>query len=208
MSIPATIISEENEITIYCQISDFKGLDQAVQVLEQEQYEIKSPGGGGKIRVRAETTGEQTVFTLTTKVKSNEVSVASNTEYTVIIDKEFFDSFKVISGKGQKKKRYLFPIKRVSVDDAAIDISKEESFYEVDVFSDLSGNRYAWCKIDLEIDGLLELTDKTLTTDTDKVKIIAKISDLPFKPVEGFTEETATDEQKNLIAILYNIWNM
>jgi hypothetical protein len=208
MSIPATIISEENEITIYCQISDFKGLDQAVRVLHQEQYEIKSPTGNGKIRVRAESDGENAVtYSLTTKVKSTEENVVSNTEYTTIIDREYFDAFKAIAGKGQTKKRYLFPIKNVNVDGDGVDITRLESYYEVDIFSSLNGSRYVWCKIDLELDSLLEVTDKTLTKNVEKVKIIAKVTGLPFKPTDVFMEETATDIQKDFIKYLYEVWN-
>ena len=208
MSIPATIISEENELTIYCKITDFDGLSQAVQVLTQTQYEIKSPTGKGKIRVRSERDGRGlSTYTLTTKVKNEDKNVASNTEYTTIIDNEYFDAFKAIAGKGQSKDRYLFPVTKITADNTAADISKNESYFEVDIFADATGSRYVWCKIDLEIDSILELTDKSLTTDIDKVKITAKISNLPFKPVEAFTEETATEEQKKFISVLYDLWN-
>jgi len=206
-NVVATAKSAENELVIYARITNFDGLNSASKIINQEQYEVKTEKG--KVRVRKETVDGVESYTQTTKVKSQSENVASNQEYTITIDREYFDAFKSIATSCMVKVRYLFPLKKLAMVDQAEDgattnvtHTEPDIFFEVDVFSDPDGNRYSWCKIDLELDSIIEMADKKLDDDV-KLKIVAKISDLEFKPVEGFVESQATDVQKKILDYLY-----
>lgn len=211
-----TIISAENEITIYARITNFAGLEQASKILYQEQYEISSPDKGvrspnkGKIRVRSESVGKGlTTYSLTTKVKSHTDNCDSNKEYTIPIDREYFDAFKAIADSGMKKHRYIFPFSKftINTEDKILQANKEalielDGKYEVDVFT-LDGNvRYAYCKIDLEVDGIVKLSNTVIDSNT-KLKLTANIFNLPFKPIDFFTKESATEKETELMNYLY-----
>lgn len=195
-----TNISAENEIAIYARITNFSGLEKATRIIEQEQYEIKS-GIKGKIRVRKETFQQVDTYTLTTKVSSPSNSSVSNTEFTISIDREFFDSFRQIANKGMKKSRYMFPISQLIIDNRPLK-NLPETYFEVDVFTRPDGLKFSWCKIDLELDNILRSISKKLD-DEFKLKIIARISDLSFKPVEMFIGDQATEEQNKLLDVLF-----
>jgi hypothetical protein len=208
----ATTKSPENEISIYCRITHFPGLEEASKIIEQEQYEIKpkfDEKPKGKIRVRKETNSDGLVsYQQTIKLDNNNPTYDSSDELTIDIDKEFFDAFKIIASSGMIKTRHNFLFKKAT-------ITKEEEThhvnnligddgakYEVDVFKDEEGNRFSWCKIDLELD----LLTKTLIDKADSdatLKIVAKISDLPFKPVDIFIGKSATEAQKRTLDYLY-----
>lgn len=210
----ATAVSAENEVVIYGRITNFSGLEKAVKVVHQEQYELKPAKKGdkpdkGKIRVRKETIMGVETYTLTTKVTGDSSEMASNKEYTIAIDREFFDAFKAIANSGMIKTRYYFPLAKMEIMDhskSTVEASsvhnEPEAFYEVDVFSRPDGMRFTWCKIDLELDEVMKLAFANLP-DNAKLKIVAKVSDLPFLPVESFTGKDATPEQNKLLDWLY-----
>jgi hypothetical protein len=204
--------SSEKEVTIYGIIKNTDGLKKADKIIEQEQYEIKpdkKQGLGGKIRVRKETIGEQVTYEMTVKVKQAQSVVDHSMEYTVPIDSEMFQAFKSIASSGMIKTRYVFNIKRVKfVDESDEDtkvsalFKKPDAAYEVDVFHDAEGFAFGWCKIDLELDVINDLVRQKIDTDS-KIKIIAKISKLPFKPENCFIGSMADERQKLLLDDLY-----
>ena len=215
----ATATSPENEITVYAKMTNLEGLKEASVIELHEQYEMKpatktlpdgsNTAGKGKIRVRKTTTGEVVRYEMTTKVKTSAGKLDSNMEYTVPIDVEYFNAFKSICSSGMTKTRYLFPINKTvltGISEGETDISfavkKKQACYQVDVFSDPEGNTYSWCKIDIEIDAITEVVFDRISDDTN-LKIVAKVSSLPFGPKEMFIGRSATEEQKKLMDYLY-----
>jgi hypothetical protein len=204
--------SSEKEVTIYGLIKNTEGLKQADQIIEQEQYEIKPDkkrGLGGKIRVRKETIGEQVTYEMTVKVKQSQTIVDHSMEYTVSIDSEMFEAFKSIASSGMIKTRYVFNVKKIRFTDDSDEnavvagiFKKPDASYEVDVFHDAEGFMFGWCKIDLELDVINDLVRQKID-DESKLKIVAKVSELPFKPEKCFVGSVADDRQKLLLDDLY-----
>lgn len=199
----ATHISDEDELAIYCKITDFTGLDKADKVVQQEQYSVKTKEKGshkGSIRVRKETVDEVDSYTVTTKVEKLNTTFASNTEYSREVDREFFDAFKSISNSGMIKTRYTFNAKSIKLGDE--NLIPDGTNFEVDVFKDNSGNFFSWCKIDVEFNTVIKQV-KELTNQEQKVKFILAISKLPINPVEIFTNKSADLTQRQILDHLY-----
>ena len=204
--------TKETEVAIYALIKNIKGLKQADKIVLQEQYEIKSerPDSlGGKIRVRKETFEGNDTYTQTVKVSGKKAGdVSDNTEYTISIDKEMFEAFKAIASTGMIKTRHSFNLKKVKFVDESDDskvsavFKKPDAAFEVDVFSNMEGFTFGRCKIDLELDVINDLVKKRIDEDAN-IKIIAKISSLPFRPERAFIASTATEQQKKILDFLY-----
>ena len=207
-----TTKTRESEVAIYALIKDINGLKRADKIIHQEQYEIKSTrpnSPGGKIRVRKETFEDVDTYTQTVKVSGKKVGVISDdVEYTINIDKEMFEAFKAVASSGMIKTRHVFNLKKVKFTDESEDskvsavFKKPDAAYEVDVFSNAEGLTFGWCKIDLELDVINDLVRKRIDEEA-KIKIVAKVSGLPFKPEQCFIAETATEEQKKILDYLY-----
>jgi hypothetical protein len=209
----ATSKTDENEITVYAKMTNLEGLKQAASVQGHEQYELKPDTSGmpgrGRVRVRKITIGELIRYENTIKLKSPSEKIDSNKERTIPIDVEYFDAFKTISTTGMIKVRHNFPIGKAvitGISDGETDIThavqKEGACYEVDVFADPEGNTYSWCKIDIELDAIFGIAFDRMSEDTS-LKVIAKLSSLPFAPTEMFIGRMATPEQKKLMDYLY-----
>lgn len=209
----ATATSSENELLIYGEMTFPEGLKQAERVIVQEQYELKAPKisgvSKGKIRVRKETENGIDQYTMTTKVSADSKTHFSNEEYTISIDREYFDAFKSIATSGMKKTRYLFPVRQVTIHDpnkgedgkSAV-FKNPDAFYEVDVFTHPNGTLYAWVKIDLEMDNIMELV-KGAMDDEATLRLTAIVTSLPIKPVKVFLDKKATAGEKLLLDTLY-----
>lgn len=201
--IVATHISDEDELAIYCKITDFKGLEKADKVVIQEQYSVKTKEKGshkGSVRVRKETFGGEDTYSITTKVEKLNVTFSSNTEYTREVDREFFDAFKSISNSGMIKTRYTFNAKSIKLDDSTL--IPDGTNFEVDVFKDNAGNMFSWCKIDVEFNSVLKQLSEAIANQ-NKIKFILAISNLPIKPVEVFTNKSADLTQRQILDHLY-----
>lgn len=102
------------------------------------------------------------------------------------------------------KHRYIFEATNVNLtttDNNVIELPK--LVYDVDCFTNPDGGYHEWCKIDVEIDAIIEYFNK-YSLDIKDTALKVKVSHLPFKPVEAFIAENATDEQKQFIDELYN----
>lgn len=207
-----TTKSNESEVAIYALIKNISGLKRADKIVYQEQYEIKSTrqnSPGGKIRVRKETFEGVDTYTQTVKVRGKKIGVVTDDiEYTINIDKEMFEAFKVVASSGMIKTRHIFNLKKIKFTDESEDskvsaiFKKPAAAYEVDVFSNAEGLTFGWCKIDLELDVINDLVRKRIDEETN-IKIVAKVSGLPFKPEQCFIADTATEEQKKILEYLY-----
>lgn len=196
--------SAETEITIYAKINDFDGLRQADVMLQQAQSGIS--GQNGKIRVRAETRDGHTVYTETIKVKTENDGdqLHGMDEMTAEIGKEYFDCFVRMVGSCTVKDRYDFKVKKfegLAVGDGGIELDPNLMWFSVDTFKTPEGAYKQWCKIDLEIDELLN--HQAEHGDGKPINLKLRISGLPFKPTEAFLAKEATPEQQ---AIVDDLW--
>lgn len=157
----------EDEVVMYCEVKDETGLAHAKSKESHEQWEIKTDAG--RVRIR-KTVKEGLVpsFDLTFKTKSETSGIKGNIEKTFSIDSEMFESFKAIASQGMIKDRYLFEVQSVQVktSEGVKDIVVSGMHYEVDMFikpgafSEQEGRYQAWCKIDLEVNPLLDEINK------------------------------------------------
>ena len=193
----------ETEFTVYAKVSNPKGLNQADAIEHHIQLE-KSLGDKGRCRVR-KTQGvghEKIEFTL--KSKADDAGI-THTEHTVPVDQDFMDSFAHVCDHKWIKTRYKFVTKSVTMTLAGSEegeIELPEAIYEVDVFTKPDGEVSEWCKIDVEVDKLQDFI-KSKYPDVDKMRLVVKISHLPFKPVMAMDKIRSNPEVIRRIDELY-----
>lgn len=195
--VPITTKSSENEITVYADIGDKTGLDQALSKTTQTDYVAKFEKEGCKARVRIIETPDSKRIEYTIKIKNPDQgngAVASCTEYTVEVDELFLEGFKVIAEKPVTKDRYVFETKEVTIsigeEGETKTIPVEGVIYEIDVMV----NNTNQCKIDIEVDKIIDAVTDASNADT-KINILAKVSHLPFKPTGVFSSFNGGQEK-------------
>lgn len=177
--------NKESEVVIYARIGDFRGLEQAGVKVRHHQIESEF-SNGQRCRVRKIEDGNQTIYEYTYKLKVNtNADMSINKEFTVQVDKEFFDNFKYVGTKQIIKDRYIFPSENVELtyiegENKKV-ISIPSIIYEVDVYEKEDGSFSKYCKIDVEVDSIINFLDKEYP-ELKNVKLNVKVSHLPFKP--------------------------
>lgn len=191
--------NKETELTIYAKITDLAGLEQATGKEEHIQAEIKTDSGRVRVRKTSKDNLIELVQTIKTKASDNGLI-----ETSTKIDDEFFKAFLSLCSEYMDKHRYIFETTNVSLttaDNKVIELPK--LIYDVDCFTKDDHGYHTWCKIDVEIDTILEyFNEHNLYIKDTALKI--KVSHLPFKPVDAFIAENATNEQKQFIDKLYS----
>lgn len=206
-----SVENKETEIVIYSKIGDVSGLNQASSFEEHVQLEtneLKSTTGNSfRFRVRKVTKDNDTKYYLTFKTKDgiDEIeSVQANKEYTTEIDENYFLGFKSIANKELVKTRFIFSSTNVLLSVKEQGVNKELSIpniqYEVDVYTKQDGSKSEWCKIDVEVDNILDhISNEINDMDTKQLKINIKLSYLPFKPHSSIIGSSASEEQQKVI---------
>lgn len=186
----STEFQEEHEITIYGTISNLDGLKENDGVEQHIDYIAFFEKKGCKARVRVLTIGETKVNQFTLKMKSSDElhgAIASSSEYTIEVDDDFVEAFKLIADKPLVKTRYKFNSKAIPITYTVNGENKiivaESVIYEVDIFEGVDDA----CKIDIELDSIINAISSDELKDK-KVSIAAKVSHLPFKPVDVFMD--------------------
>lgn len=192
--------ANETEIVMYARITDFEGLKKASSKQSQEQWQVNGPFG--KIRVRNEAhEGVDGTYTMTIKSKD---SMLGGPETGMGIDQTVFSAFKVISDNGMIKDRYKFPAQRVMMRDSSgrHNVPIPDLVFEVDVFKKPDGTYHEWCKIDLEIDSILEAV-KNINGSITTADLSINVSDLPFRPMEVMDNTMKDQAVRDKITQLY-----
>lgn len=202
-----TLYQDENEITLYATIDNPDGLEQNDGIEKHTDYVAKFEKDGCKARVRTVVINddeETKINYLTLKIKDQEEvhdAIASSKEYTVKVDDDFVEAFKLIAEDPLIKTRYIFNSKQIEIsyqiDGVDKTIEVENVKYEVDIFDKVEGK----CKIDIEIDNILKAM-KEDDLDGKKVNITAKVSHLPFKPTNLFGDFDEDSDRK-----IKSFWN-
>lgn len=207
--VPAKVAKPETELVVYCKISYFEGLKEAVKKERHDQYEIKSSqelsGNKGCVRVRKTTDSDGVKYILTNKVRTENDNLSVAEEFNLDITEEQFEMFTKIAPSKTIKDRFIFLVKNVSVNkfgDETLQIEVPELKFEVDAFPKEDGGYHDWCKIDIEIDPLLEAINKS-GKDIGEFSLNIKVNHLPFKPLESFVGSEANDEQNKILDHFY-----
>lgn len=194
--------SKEQEFCCYAKISNIAGLDQAQDKEDQEQAEIKIDKRR-KIRVRKTTkASEAPVYEITSKVATTGKDAAQLViEQTQPIAPEAYELFKNICSNYTRKTRYYFKVEKASVIAKGVETILEdiELVYEVDVFHNETNKEPTWCKIDLEVQDLVDKL-KEMNLLNGEYKLNVKLSSLPFAPTDILID---TEENSEKIAQLW-----
>lgn len=196
----------ETELCFYARIGDPTGLSQAAEVEHHEQWEYRLPETKdgqrrGRVRVRKTTNASGVRYEETLKTPPSSGTLGE-TEYTTVIDAEYYTAWLSTFGEsGFKKTRYTFLTKEVAVTLMGRTITVPEARYEVDVFYNTEGQRSAWCKIDVEIDGILAAFNAAFKTEVplDKTEITVKLSALPLDLQHSFSAVSTDPEHRAAI---------
>lgn len=198
----------EREITIYARVGDPDGFRMADSTEQHEQWEFTLPAEEGqpkrRIRVRETIKDGESEYEETFKVDiAGETAVQSTVEESTEIDDSYFRAWKQHLGqRGVLKTRHTFYAKKVLVKLEGREIEIPDIKYEVDVFRKSDGSRSRWCKIDVEIDNLLEFLDRK-GVSFDDVEMVVKVTHLPFKPEQCFLNGDGKSEHEEAIK---NFW--
>lgn len=199
-----SILSKETEITIYSKISLPEGLDKNSGKEQQHQVECRFiTGDKSRVRKTIKDGQEKIEFTFKIKDKSEEQFQKSD-ELTRKVDQHFLDNYRRIAEQEMIKTRYVFHSENViltlQIDGESKQISLPNVKYEVDVFNKADGSISEWCKIDVEIDNILNFIEKEYK-DIGKMRLVIKVSHLPFKPKES---KLGSDPANK--AFIENLW--
>lgn len=183
----------EDEVVFYAKIVDFEGLSKAAEIEMHDQWEIKQPKG--RIRVRKTVVlksltdsgivapeGQTALYVQTIKTRDTAAGIAGGTEINSEINKDFFESFKAMAPQGMVKTRYTVPTNKivVKIGEDTTEI-KVDSYFEIDVFSDKDGKPHEWCKVDVEVNSILEAIAKEFPGVKD-ANFEIDTGNLPFDP--------------------------
>lgn len=198
---PESGAKREDEIVIYAKVNDFTGLKKAASKESHEQWEVKAPFG--KIRIRKTTVGDlDPTYSQAIKRRDQQVGILGGTELEIPSTVEAFEALKSITDNGMIKDRYVFKPASITVPGLEGQSSNIDLKYEVDVFPDGHGGYHQWCKIDIEVNDLLDRMAKAIGPNK-KIKLTFSISDLPFKPTEMINGASEKLEDKEKIDYLY-----
>lgn len=202
-----TVVKKETEYVVYAKIGNPEGLKSAVSKEHHLQIEaaLKS---GAKTRVRATTKNNETKYEYTLKIKTkNEEGNEFNKEYNLEVDQTFMLAYKEAADKYVDKIRYKFTsesvIMKAVIDGNLTELSIPNVEYEVDVYKNKEGKYSEWCKIDIEVDNILNFINSHHKNISD-IKLVIKISHLPFEPRDAILVANATDEQHKFLS---NLWD-
>lgn len=203
-----TVVKKETEYVIYAKIGNAEGLKSAISTEHHLQIEamLKS---GAKTRVRATTKDNITSYeyTLKLKHKENEEGNEFNNEYNIQVDQTFLLAYQKAADKYVDKNRYKFKSEQVRmkaiIDDKPMEIDIPNIEYEVDVYKRKDGTFSQWCKIDIEVDNILNFIKANYPYIKD-IRLNVKISHLPFEPTEAILVANATEEQHKFLS---NLWD-
>lgn len=199
----------ETEIIVYCKINNFDGLQKATSISEHEQLETNFQNGV-RCRSRKTVKDNEETYTFTFKVKTSEKDeengYEANREYTATVDKDFFEGFKEASEHRLSKTRYEFASDKIQLiigdtEDKTI-IEVPDIKYEIDVYKNKDNEVCEWCKIDIEIDPILDYLNQH-HPELENIKLNIKLSHLPFEPSDSILTTAMTDDQKAFIDSLW-----
>ena len=137
-----------------------------------------------------------------------ETAVQSTIEVSTPIEAAYFEAWKQHFGeRGVLKTRYTFHAKKVSVTMEGKEIEIPNIKYEVDIFRTETGERSRWCKIDVEIDSLLDFLDRK-GISFDDVEMVVKVTHLPFKPEQCFLHSAGNEQHDQSVKKFWDAFQL
>lgn len=208
---PQSKKATETEIVVYARIGNPEGLEQCVRWEDHHQLETRFVTGH-TCRVRKVTADGKDTYLYTFKVKQDNSDggqlVESVIEQTVEVDADFFESFMKVAERELVKRRYTFSSKNVTLnakrDDGGPELVEIPNIeYEVDVYTKADGERSEYCKIDIEVDNVIDHINAN-HKDVGEFKVNVKVSHLPFQPTDLISSHTDDEDAR---AQIKQIWD-
>lgn len=207
---PVSSQSFETEVVVYARVGNPQALEGAVSREEHVQLEGEFCNGT-RCRVRKVTKPDGVEYFFTYKLKDRKdqdnAVIESSRELTTVVDEAFFEGFYKVAFREVKKIRYVFSSQSVTLTliAPAVEGGEPEQHkvelpnveFEVDVFENQPNPGELWCKIDVEVDNILDFVKSKYPTLQD-VKLHLGISNLPFSPqdiIQATSEESGDREQ-------------
>ena len=170
---------------------------------------IGENGAKRRQRVRETISDGVSRFDETIKIDiDGETAVQSTIEVSTPIEAAYFEAWKQHFGeRGVLKTRYTFHAKKVSVTMEGKEIEIPNIKYEVDIFRTETGVRSRWCKIDVEIDSLLDFLDRK-GISFDDVEMVVKVTHLPFKPEQCFLHSAGNEQHDQSVKKFWDAFQL
>lgn len=188
----------ETEVAFYCLIGNPEGLKEATHIEKHHQLECRfETGSSSRVRKTTDEKGERYVFTIKIKTEGGENSPVIERNKTV--DKDFFDDYRLVAKRELDKTRYIFDSKNVTMlfttDGEEHEVTIPNIQYEVDVYKKEDGTDSQYCKIDIEVDNIVNF----INTNHPQIKnfnLRVKLSHLPFEPKDPIRSEDPSKKDK------------
>lgn len=195
-----SVKNKETEIVIYAKVTEPARLEEATSKEEQVQLESQFLNGT-RCRVRKTTVDGKDSYQFTFKVKTliENSPMEANDEYTTEVDAEFFKGFELVCDQKLVKTRYNFSSDKVTLtykqgeEEKSIVIPNVN--YEVDVFKTEQGEISEMCKIDVEVDSIMEYLERN-HPELKETSLNVKVTHLPFAPTDPILGSGANDTQR------------
>lgn len=201
-----TVKQKETELVIYSKITNHDGFSKANAKENHIQLSSKFKNDVG-CRIRKTTKNDKVDYLFTFKLKDKESNIQTSEEFNTPVDETFFEGFKKVCDVYTDKTRYIF----ISDKNELTFTEGEEKrvitipnvLYEVDVFNKEDGTVSDWCKIDIEVDTILNFLEKN-HPELKNIKLNIKVSHLAFSPTDSIIDSDKTADQATFISSLWD----
>lgn len=196
-------MAKETESVVYATITNLEGLRQANTIEEQLQFEAKFQNGT-PIRIRK--TKEGYVQTIKERPK-NQTGVQVSEETNQVVTAEFAEAFIRQCHRWLNKVRFTFNSKKVTLTATINGVFQTVHLpglkFEVDCYKNGNDEFAPYCKIDIELDEVLNVLKKNYP-DIKKFEFDFAIENLPFAPKDCILLSSATEEEKAKIGQMWD----
>lgn len=195
--------NKESEIVVFARVGDFNGLKESTSVVAIDQLDHWVPGKG-RMRTRKTVDSEGTRFEVCVKTAGKQEGAALvREEEESLVTGGFFEVFRNIAEVLTVKNRYVFDGTHSVIEMETGEVKLPPVKFEVDVYKKHDGSISPWVKIDIEIDEFMKAVQTIPELRGKDLNFTIKVTHLPFKPQEAFIVAAASEEQKQLMAKLW-----
>jgi len=198
--------SSENEIVVYAKLLSMAGLSTLTPI---RQVQIQGRFiDGTRCRVRKTTKvidgGSKDDYEFTFKVKDISKKYDSCIEYNTVVNSDFLEGFIGTAECVVIKDRYIINSTSVTLAIDGESILLPNLAYEIDIFFNEEGIALDWCKIDIEVDALLDHIDLNYA-DISQINLRLALTNpsIGLELSDIIVGPNATDDE---LLIIDNIW--
>lgn len=192
-------------------IPDNKDKPTLINISNITQLDITDPSKNSRSRGRKtinldEPGKPEYTFTVKTEVKSDD-GMDEHKEITNLITEDIFNSLFEKATLYTEKTRYTFKSNSSFINFENKKFILPDILYEVDVYKDKNNLIFDYCKIDIELNKVLDYINTTFP-NIKEIDLKLKLSHLPFKPINVIDSNNCSDEDKELIDNFYTQINL